>query len=86
MAEYESAKVAGTHSLNDVYEEYEPSSELEAEARAQVLGGLSSVPIDANETPEQRRQRVLGATMARLRKDDEKVEDSCGTSGSSGSG
>ncbi|KAF9048273.1 WLM-domain-containing protein [Hymenopellis radicata] len=66
--EFEGARTAGTHSLNDVNEEYMPSSELEAEAVAQVLGGTGSSPVDPNESAEDRRRRVLAATMARFQK------------------
>lgn len=80
VAEFETTRTAGTHTLNEVFEEYEPSSELEAEARAQVLGGSDAAASNPHESPEQRRQRVLGATMARLSVKDKQVEDSCGTS------
>lgn len=79
VAEFETARTAGTHTLNEVFEEYEPSFELEAEARAQVLGGSDAAASNPLESPEQRRQRVLGATMARLSEKDKQVEDSCGT-------
>ena len=63
---------------------YQPSSELEAEAQAYVLGGKtgSTTPLP-NETPEQRRERMLQATMSRLKKEEEELERSCGTTGPS---
>lgn len=62
---------------------YEPGSELEAEATAHILGGGGSLAgsSSGDDSREERRRRVLGATMARLRKDEEELEDSCGTAG-----
>jgi hypothetical protein len=54
------------------------ASELEAEARAYVLGGSTAAP-SANETVEERRRRLLEATMGRLRKVEGELELSCGT-------
>ncbi|KAF9024620.1 hypothetical protein BDZ89DRAFT_1092807 [Hymenopellis radicata] len=36
---------------------------------AQVLGGTGSLPIDPNESAEERQRRVLAARMARFQKD-----------------
>lgn len=81
---YEQASKAGTHTLGGSYPVYDPStnpsSELELEARAHVLGG-SGVAPSANETPEERRRKMLDATMSRLRKEEEELEQSCGTAG-----
>ena len=76
VAEYEQH----THVL-DTASQYSgtPSSELEAEARAYVLGGLGTTPAMANESVAERRRKVLDATMARLRKEEEELEASCGT-------
>ncbi|KAI0057413.1 WLM-domain-containing protein [Artomyces pyxidatus] len=84
VAEFERAAKEGTHSLlGDGAFTYEPSSELEAEARAAyVLGGGASgaaTPPRPDESPEERRRRVLDATMRRLRKEEEELEHSCGT-------
>jgi len=57
---------------------YHPSSELEAEARAFVLGGPGVAP-SRDESVDERRRRVLEATMTRLRKEEEELERSCGT-------
>jgi len=83
VAEYERSVSTGTHSLVDNGYAYEPSSELEAEAQSYVLGGVGVVSSAAtsDESPEQRRQRILDATMNRLRKEEEELEMSCGTSG-----
>ncbi|KAI0923512.1 hypothetical protein AcV5_009034 [Taiwanofungus camphoratus] len=87
VAEYERVAEQGTHHLIGSDEAYLPSTELEAEAGAymvgggpQVLGG-SSVAVD--ESREERRKRVLEATMNRLRKEEEELEQMCGTSGPS---
>ncbi|KAK0489298.1 WLM-domain-containing protein [Armillaria novae-zelandiae] len=83
VVEFERARDAGTHSLAslETYNAYEPSSELEVEARMQVLGGSGS--FNRDESNEERRQRLLDATMTRLRKEEQEVEDSCGTAGPS---
>lgn len=81
VVEFERARSAGTHSLMGDVEMYEPPVELEAAARSQsqVLGGSSSRPL--TESKEERRERVLNATMSRIRKAEEEVETSCGTAG-----
>ncbi|SJL13724.1 uncharacterized protein ARMOST_17172 [Armillaria ostoyae] len=83
VVEFERARGDGTHSLSglETYDAYEPSSELEAEARMQVLGGSGS--FNRDESNEERRRRLLDATMARLRKEEQEMEDSCGTAGPS---
>ena len=62
---------------------YEPSSELEAEAHTHILGGGEMTPISPNESREDRRQRMLEATMNRLCKEEEELEQGCGTAGPS---
>lgn len=80
VAEYERSAQEGTHSLTGIIGPvYEPSSELEAEAHVHILGG-SAMPR-AGEGREERRQRMLDATMGRLRKEEEELESSCGTAG-----
>ncbi|KAH9479215.1 DNA-dependent metalloprotease WSS1-like protein 2 [Psilocybe cubensis] len=88
VAEYERAVAQGTHYLSGrPGEVYEPAAELEAEARAYTLGGGASSSRAVSdsmaafdvETQEERRMRVLAATMNRLRKEEEDIEHSCGT-------
>ncbi|KAI0339684.1 WLM-domain-containing protein [Trametopsis cervina] len=86
VAEFERAATGGAHRLDEYTSSaYEPSSELEAEARllasSHVLGG-GSTPL-ATDSREERRRRVLEATMNRLKKEEEELEHSCGTAGSS---
>ncbi|KAK0501665.1 WLM-domain-containing protein [Armillaria luteobubalina] len=83
VVEFERARGDGTHTLAslETYDAYEPSSELEAEARMQVLGGSGS--FNRDESNEERRRRLLDATVARLRKEEQEMEDSCGTAGPS---
>ncbi|KAK1231892.1 hypothetical protein PQX77_004983 [Marasmius sp. AFHP31] len=80
VAEYERSVSTGTHGLVDG-DVYEPSSQLEAEARTYVLGGSSA--SGGSDSREARRQRMLDAAMARLRKEEEEIEGSCGTAGPS---
>jgi hypothetical protein len=55
---------------------YEPSSNEEAEALIHVLGG-DTIPL--GDSAEDRRRRALEAATARLRKEEEELEKSCGT-------
>lgn len=73
----------GTHHLMHKGDVYEPSSELEAEAHAHVLGGGGFSSLYQDESREERRRRMLDATMSRLRKEEEELEQSCGTTGPS---
>jgi len=86
VAEFERAAAAGTHHLGGTDDVYEPASELEAEAHAHVLGGgavSSGSGVLDDDSREERRRRVLEATMSRLRKEEEELEQSCGTAGPS---
>lgn len=55
---------------------YQLSSNEEAEALIHVLGG-NGIPL--GDSVEDRRHRVLDAATARLRKEEEELEKSCGT-------
>ncbi|KAJ3508150.1 hypothetical protein NMY22_g16707 [Coprinellus aureogranulatus] len=83
VAEFERANIEGTHLLTGItggiYEN--PSSELDAEAQSYTLGG-SSASLAAD-SQEERRRRILEATINRLRKEEEEIEHSCGTKGTS---
>jgi hypothetical protein len=57
---------------------YQPSSELPEETRTNVLGGTGSGSL-SSESAEERRSRVLEATMNRLLRNEEDIEHSCGT-------
>lgn len=89
MAEFDRAAAVGSHTLSDVRYAYQPSSELEAEAQAHILSGGSShvlggvSRVSSNDSIEERRRRVLEATMNRLKKEEEELEHNCGTAGSS---
>lgn len=64
---------------------YEPSSELlegEAGIHAHIIGGVNGGRLNDSSQGE-RRQRALEAAMNRLRKEEETIEQSCGTAGSS---
>lgn len=63
--------------MSDLRGAYEPSSNEEAEALIHVLGGNG---IQLGDSVEDRRRRALEAATARLRKDEEELERSCGTS------
>jgi len=84
VVEFERAIAAGAHHLASA-DMYEPGLDLEAEAHTHmlgegtyVLGGESNLLGDSR---EERRRRALEATMRRLRKQEEEVEQSCGTAG-----
>ncbi|KAI6112895.1 WLM-domain-containing protein, partial [Pisolithus sp. B1] len=55
---------------------YQPSSNEEGEAFVHVLGGNSTLPSDSI---EDRRRRALEAATSRLKKQEEELEQSCGT-------
>ncbi|KAI6149697.1 WLM-domain-containing protein [Pisolithus tinctorius] len=76
VAEFEAAQAHGTHYLVDVRGTYEPSSNEEGEALVHVLGG-SSTPL--TDSIEDRRRRALDAATSRLKKQEEELEQSCGT-------
>jgi hypothetical protein len=78
VLQFERSVSEGTHHLYPG-EVYEPASELEAEAHVHILGGNHPSPAGGSETREERRNRLLEATMLRLRKEEEELEDSCGT-------
>ncbi|KAI8996613.1 WLM-domain-containing protein [Trametes punicea] len=75
VAEFERAQAAGTHHLTAPGFE-SPHSALEAEAQEYVLGG-GAYTLGAPE----RRKKILEATMKRLRKEEEELEQRCGTTG-----
>lgn len=77
VAEFEAAAGAGTHTLSDLRDTYQPSPNEEVEALIHVLGGTG---LRDSDTTEDRRKRVLEAATARLRNEEE-LERSCGTSG-----
>ncbi|KIM44403.1 hypothetical protein M413DRAFT_442387 [Hebeloma cylindrosporum] len=82
VAEFEKSTKEGTHHLygGPGYDVYQPSSELEAEAQAYILGGPSlGSTLSTDDSPEERRRRVLEATMNRLRREEEEIDHSCGT-------
>ena len=83
VAEFERAKRDGAHRLGgEVGDVYEREGELAAEAQSYVLGGSSASPGPIlGESVEDRRRRVLEATMRRLQREEEEVEMSCGTAG-----
>lgn len=54
-----------------------PSPEIGADTHMHVLGGDDVQSLV--ESAEERRQRVLSATMNRLRKQEEELEQQCGT-------
>ncbi|KAI0730631.1 WLM-domain-containing protein [Earliella scabrosa] len=84
VAEFERAQAAGTHHLTSPGFD-SPHSALEAEAQeyavrgTYTLGGTTST--SASDSPEERRRKVLEATMNRLRKEEQELEDRCGTTG-----
>ncbi|KAF8621806.1 hypothetical protein AX15_007482 [Amanita polypyramis BW_CC] len=78
VAEFELATTRGAHHLRDEGDVYEPSSGLEADDHIHVLGGGGDAALQI-ESAEERRQRILDATMNRLRKQEEELEHQCGT-------
>jgi hypothetical protein len=80
VLEFERDAAAGTHHLAGTGDVYEPASELEAEAHVHVLGGNRvSSGAALNESREERRKKLLEATMMRMQREEEELENSCGT-------
>lgn len=84
VAEFEQALKDGAHHLASA-DMYEPGLDLEAEAHTHmlgegtyVLGGESTLLGDSR---EDRRRRALQATVKRLQKQEEELEQNCGTAG-----
>lgn len=81
VAEFERSVKAGTHVLSDAagYEDRASNIEREAAVQAFVLGGGSSPqPTHASDSREERRQRILAATVSRLEQEEKEIEDRCG--------
>ncbi|THH16319.1 hypothetical protein EUX98_g9318 [Antrodiella citrinella] len=83
VLEYERTLKANTHTLSETdpafSSVYDSSSDLR-EATSFVLGGPGTgMPASRDEGVAERRRRVLEATMARLRKEEEELEGACGT-------
>jgi hypothetical protein len=78
ILEFERSVAAGTHRLLGDSEVYEPISELEVEAHVHILGG-NNMPSVVNESREERRRKLLEATMLRLQREEEELENNCGT-------
>ncbi|KIP05548.1 hypothetical protein PHLGIDRAFT_74106 [Phlebiopsis gigantea 11061_1 CR5-6] len=77
VAGFERSAAEGAHQLRSSTGAYEP---LEADAHmGHVLGGSSTGA--AQDSREERRRRMLEATMSRLRREEEELEQSCGTAG-----
>ncbi|KAJ7119605.1 WLM domain-containing protein [Mycena epipterygia] len=81
VAEFERAAAEGTHRLQEG-DMYEPDALENAALTSHVLGGTSrsrnSLPADS---VEERRRRMLEAALNRLQKEEEELENSCGTAG-----
>ncbi|KAJ7912522.1 WLM-domain-containing protein [Mycena leptocephala] len=78
VAEFERAAVEGTHRLQagDIYE---PDALENDVLTSHVLGGSSR--SNDSDSVEERRRRMLEATLNRLQKEEEELENSCGTAG-----
>lgn len=80
VTEYEQSVRAGSHTLSDTVPYHDRSSNIQREAAVQafVLGGEGSViPTSANESREERRQRILAAAVSRLEQEEKEIEDRC---------
>lgn len=81
MDEFERAAKAGTHVLAGIGEVYDPSVSsalTDAEVTARVLGGGSSTLIGSR---EEMRQKALEAATSRMRKQEQEIEEQCGSDG-----
>ena len=87
VAQYEASVRQGTHTFGSggTYEPGSADAEMEAEATVHVLGG-SSTASSVDLSREERRQRVLDATLNRLKAEEAEIEDKCGTTKHEASG
>ncbi|KAJ7747685.1 WLM-domain-containing protein [Mycena maculata] len=78
VAEFERSVTEGTHRLQagDIYE---PEDLENVALTSHVLGGTQSSP--GADSVEERRRRMLEAALSRLQKEEEELENSCGTAG-----
>lgn len=86
MTDFERAQRTGAHTLMNSGPVFSPtmaspSLDLESEAQAYILGGSSSSSTLVD-TREERRCKALEAAVNRLRREEEELEYSCGTTGS----
>jgi len=78
VLEFERRVRDGTHTLTGDSSVYEPPDGLHVEAQAHVLGGSGPAP-ESDESVDERRRRILEATMRRLKEEEQEIENSCGT-------
>lgn len=83
VAEFEAAQRFGTHYLVDAARDiYQPEPDGNGEAVVHVLGG-SGIPL--SNSIEDRRRRAFEAAISRVTtKEEEELEQSCGTAKPSG--
>ena len=80
VLEYERSVIEGARTLSGAplsATTWGASPEQEAESQAYVLGGSGGSSFE--DSVEDRRQRILNATMNLLQKEEEELEHSCGT-------
>ncbi|KAJ1306627.1 hypothetical protein OPQ81_007623 [Rhizoctonia solani] len=78
VSEYEQSVRAGSHTLSGITPNDDRFTNIEREAavNAFVLGdGTDSTPT--NESREERRRRILEATISRLEQEEKEIEDRC---------
>ncbi|KAF8586460.1 WLM-domain-containing protein [Ramaria rubella] len=84
VAEFEREALQGSHSLNGSGATYEPDLDPEGQTGlsggSYVLGG-DSTTVTTTDTREERRRRILEATAARLLREEQTIEDMCGSAG-----
>lgn len=85
VVQYEKSASEGTHYLSGGGDVYEPSSDSGVDALrtafsgTHILGGTSDP--SSRYSKEDQRKRMLEAATSRLRREEEELEQSCGTSG-----
>ncbi|CAE6487694.1 unnamed protein product [Rhizoctonia solani] len=78
VAEYEQSVRAGSHTLSGGTPHGDRSANIEREAAVHAFvlgGGTGSTAV--NESREERRRRVLEATVSRLEQEEKEIEDRC---------
>ena len=79
FTQYEQSVRAGSHTLSGSMAHDVRSANIEREAAVNAFalgGGIASTSV--NESREERRRRVLEATIFRLEQEEKEIEDRCG--------
>ncbi|KAG9019715.1 hypothetical protein FRB90_010985 [Tulasnella sp. 427] len=86
VAEFEAAVARGSRTLGSIGDAYEPdtslsSSLMDSEVQSYVLGGGVGAASALGPSREEMRRRAADAALERQRKEEQEIEDRCGSGG-----